>query len=263
MNDLKNFKNETTISSKQIAEFTGKKHFHVMESIRTMAPAWESLGQSKFRFANYIDDQGKERPMYQLNRNEFMYIITKFDDLSRAKLVIKFSELESEKTRIGSPFQPAKPGDQFMNRSDEANNDLIDSNPKLIIKDLVNRIKYLEGALNELQTAKFKAEFENKTLPAPTFYYTVSEYNKRFMKIHKLTYEISGLIGSICSKYCKQHEIKKGGAGSPYSYPAEVLDYAFDVYLNNPKALPAPAQAPKTQMIIKKRGDADQLSLAM
>lgn len=83
-----------TMSSLEIAELTGKQHKHVMEAIRTMEPSWEKISGSKFRLASYNDAQGKERPCYELNRRECLFVATKFNDEARAKLVIRWEELE-------------------------------------------------------------------------------------------------------------------------------------------------------------------------
>lgn len=85
------------MSSLQIAEITGKQHAHVMEAIRSMETAWQKVSQSNFRLASYTDKQGKERPCYQLTKTECLYIATKFNDEARAKLVLRWEELESGK----------------------------------------------------------------------------------------------------------------------------------------------------------------------
>ena len=95
MNALTTITQSPTMSSLQIAELTGKRHAHVMEAIRTMEPAWKKVSQSNFRLASYIDRQGKERPCYQLTKTECLYVATKFNDEARAKLVLRWEELES------------------------------------------------------------------------------------------------------------------------------------------------------------------------
>ena len=84
-----------TMSSVEIADISGKLHKHVLEAIRKMEPAWEKVSGTKFRLANYLDEQGKERPMFKLTLRECMYVATKFNDEARAKLVLRWEELET------------------------------------------------------------------------------------------------------------------------------------------------------------------------
>lgn len=83
-----------TMSSLEIARLTGRDHAHVMRDIRNMEPAWEKISQSKFGLASYSDAQGKQRPCYELTKTECLYVATKFNDEARAKLVIRWEELE-------------------------------------------------------------------------------------------------------------------------------------------------------------------------
>ena len=85
---------EQTMTSLEIAELTGKQHFHVMEAIRKMEPAWKKIAASNFRLGTYKDANGQLRPCYQLTKTECLYIATKFNDEARAKLVLRWEELE-------------------------------------------------------------------------------------------------------------------------------------------------------------------------
>lgn len=98
MNDL--LKNTETMTSLQIAEVTGKMHKDVLEAIRNMEPAWIKITGRKFPLSEYKDSTGRSLPMYQLNKTECLYVATKFNDEARAKLVIRWEELERE--RMGS-----------------------------------------------------------------------------------------------------------------------------------------------------------------
>ena len=82
------------MTSLEIAELTGKQHFHVMEAIRKMEPAWKKVAASNFRLGSYKDSNGQLRPCYQLTKTECLYIATKFNDEARAKLVLRWEELE-------------------------------------------------------------------------------------------------------------------------------------------------------------------------
>lgn len=85
-----------TMSSVEIAEMTGKLHRHVLRSIRAMEPAWVKVNGSNFGLVEYSDAKGEKRPMYLLDYRECMYIATKFNDEARAKLILRWDELEKE-----------------------------------------------------------------------------------------------------------------------------------------------------------------------
>ncbi|WP_289704814.1 Rha family transcriptional regulator [Bacteroides acidifaciens] len=85
-----------TMSSVEIAEMTGKLHHHVLRSIRAMEPAWVKIGGTNFGFTSYTDQWNRKKPMYLLDYRECMYIATKFNDEARAKLILRWDELEKE-----------------------------------------------------------------------------------------------------------------------------------------------------------------------
>jgi phage regulator Rha-like protein len=93
---------EQTMTSLEIAELTGKQHKHVMEAIRKMEPAWMNVAGSNFRLGSYKDANSQLRPCYLLTKSECLYIATKFNDEARARLVLRWQELESEKLRVKS-----------------------------------------------------------------------------------------------------------------------------------------------------------------
>ena len=87
------------MTSLEIAELTGKQHKNVMQAIRNMEPAWEKVNGLKFQLVEYRDQKGELRPCYQLTKTECLYIATKFNDEARAKLVLRWEELEMEDIR--------------------------------------------------------------------------------------------------------------------------------------------------------------------
>ena len=87
------------MTSLEIAELTGKQHKNVMQAIRNMEPAWEKVNGLKFQLVDYRDKKGELRPCYQLTKTECLYIATKFNDEARAKLVLRWEELELEDVR--------------------------------------------------------------------------------------------------------------------------------------------------------------------
>lgn len=86
------------MSSLEIARLTGKQHKDVLKSIRNMETAWEKINGRKFALVDYTDAKGEKRPCYRLSKTECLYIATKYNDEARAKLVLRWEELEHQHT---------------------------------------------------------------------------------------------------------------------------------------------------------------------
>ena len=96
------------MTSLEIAELTGKQHNHLMRDIRNMEPAWEKVNGSKFGLIEYEDLRGRMKPCYQLTKTECLYIATKFNDEARAKLVLRWEQLERNNRECGGAVAPTK-----------------------------------------------------------------------------------------------------------------------------------------------------------
>ena len=94
---------QPTMTSLQIAEVAGKRHCDVMRSIRKMEEAWYKVCGRKFALTFTIIDlpNGATRkdPCYNLTKEECLYIATKFNDEARARLVLRWLELERQQAR--------------------------------------------------------------------------------------------------------------------------------------------------------------------
>ena len=86
------------MTSLEIATIIGKQHKNVMQAIRNMEPAWEQERGLKFQLTQIreeIPNGGyRLRPVFVLSKIECLYIATKFNDVARAKLVLRWEELE-------------------------------------------------------------------------------------------------------------------------------------------------------------------------
>ena len=85
------------MTSLEIAEVTGKPHNDVLKAIRKMEQAWVKVNGGNFSLVDYMDSKGELRPCYSLSKMECLYIATKFNDVARAKLVIRWQQLEQER----------------------------------------------------------------------------------------------------------------------------------------------------------------------
>ena len=105
-----NEQQELRMSSLDIAELCGKRHNDVMRAIRNMEPAWEKESLRKFAQSSrkVIQPNGgvREFPCYELTKTETLYIATKFKDDMRAKLVLRWEELERERLEQGRLQKP-------------------------------------------------------------------------------------------------------------------------------------------------------------
>ena len=93
---------EQLMTSLEIAQLTGKPHNDVLKAIRKMEETWRKIAQGNFSLGSYEDANGQYRPCYLLTRTECLFIATKFNDEARARLVLRWEELEREKVKADS-----------------------------------------------------------------------------------------------------------------------------------------------------------------
>lgn len=89
-------KSERKMTSLEISEITGRNHKDVLESIRGMEDSWVRAGGLKFELTSYFDNRNREKPCYSLTKTECLYVATKYNDEARAKLVLRWEQLEKE-----------------------------------------------------------------------------------------------------------------------------------------------------------------------
>jgi len=95
--------NEPTMSSREIAEISDKQHKDVLEAIRVMESAWVKVTGRNFSLSEYKDSTGRKLPCYELTRRECLYIGTKFSNEARAKLIVRWEELEMQNLKPKLP----------------------------------------------------------------------------------------------------------------------------------------------------------------
>jgi len=87
------------MSSVEIAELMGKKHHHVIRDIKKLIDG-EAIGLSNFGQSSYTNAQNKEQPMYLLDFDATMTLITGYDAKRRAMVIKRWRELE---TQVAAP----------------------------------------------------------------------------------------------------------------------------------------------------------------
>ena len=153
---------EQTISSYEIAEITGRRHSNVMASIREMEPAWRNVQGLNFKLMFKIRELpnggSRREPYYELTKIECLYISTKFNDEARAKLVLRWQELEIQKQTPQNYLEALK----ALVASEEAKLKLQEENQKQA-QEIENKneiIKHksnvIEGLTDEIPTAELR-----------------------------------------------------------------------------------------------------------
>lgn len=197
-----------TMSSIEIAELTGREHKNVMAAIRSMEPAWQKVNGLKFKLVDYTDKKGEKRPCYELNKTECLYIATKFNDEARAKLVLRWEELETEKRKGLSPAEFLLQQAQFMVEKERQ------------IKAIENKV----------------AEIEQRTITDLKHSTVVAYVSRNNIQLDVKRY---GAIGTKASNLCKKRGITTSKIndvrwGQVKVYPDEILDEIFKTEKTNP-----------------------------
>ena len=112
MNLLK-LNRETTMSSREIAELTGKDHDNVLRDIRKMRE--DAIGlKSEANETTYKDSIGRTLPAFDLTYHATMVLVTGYSVKLRAAVLKRWQELEHQQTQGGSPALPNHPATEFV-----------------------------------------------------------------------------------------------------------------------------------------------------
>ena len=111
------------MTSLEVAEICGKRHADLMRAIRNMEPAWQKIRGCKFALSSrkVIQNNGgvRDQPCYELTKTETLYIATKFKDEERAKLVLRWEQLEKERLALHQSMQLLTTAQEVLHESEE------------------------------------------------------------------------------------------------------------------------------------------------
>lgn len=75
--------------SLKVADAFGKRHTHVLRAIESLDCPKE-FSEPNFGLANYTDEQGKPRPMYEMTKDGWMFLVMGFTGEKAAQIKIAF-----------------------------------------------------------------------------------------------------------------------------------------------------------------------------
>lgn len=92
--------NSPTMSSREIAELTGKRHDHVMRDIRVMLVELHGEGGlPRFGDTHANEQNGQSYPIFRLPKREVEILVTGYSIPLRAKVIDRLHELEAQMTQ--------------------------------------------------------------------------------------------------------------------------------------------------------------------
>lgn len=87
-----------TMSSREIAELTGKRHADVMRDIRTMMEALQQNAdlRSVCKSSTYVGENDQSYPQYELDKDTSLTLLLGYDVVARMKVVKRWQQLEAQ-----------------------------------------------------------------------------------------------------------------------------------------------------------------------
>lgn len=93
------------MTSREIAEVTGKRHADVLRDIRILVEQIDNEDKRNFALVEYTDIKGEKRPMYELTKKGCLCLASGYDAGLRMRIINRWEELET-KERQNVPTLP-------------------------------------------------------------------------------------------------------------------------------------------------------------
>lgn len=213
MNMLINTITSATMSSREIAELTGKRHDHIMADIRKML---NDLGQTSPEFSGDLPDAyGRRQPIFNLPKRETLILVSGYNVGMRAKIIDRWQELEAQQTK--TPV-------------------IRNQNLAMIIQ-MATEMDAIQTAqqqqANELEAVKKEIKTIGARSQPDTEFFTVLGYANLAGK--KIDYKAAAQLGKKCKAMSDQCGYMTGTVpdarhGSVGTYHVSVLESVFDEF---------------------------------
>ena len=218
---------QVVTTSLKVAEVFGKEHKHVLDAVRRlMRSAENSAVIQMFQESIYLDEQGKERPMFIMNRDGFTLLAMGFNGKKALDFKVAYinafnameAELKSQQTKQLSAAESLLQSVQL----------LVAHERQLAI--LEHNQKNMQGAISSLYDKVYGMQFETdmvkQKLNNEIDRYTVIGYCSA--RNIPMTRKDAAIIGSTCSRMCKKRNIPLESIADPRfgkvnTYPSELI----------------------------------------
>ena len=213
-----------------VAETFEKEHRNVLKSIRKLMSATNVAVAQMFDETTYVNEQGKEQPMFFMNRDGFTLLAMGFSGEKALEFKVKYinafnkmeTELKSQQTKQLSAAESLLQSVQL----------LVAHERQLAI--LEHNQKNMQGALRSLSDRVYSMQFETdmvkQKINNEIDRYTVIGY----CSAHNIpmTRKEAAIIGGMCSRMCKKRKIFVESIADPRfgkvnTYPSELIAEAI------------------------------------
>ena len=209
-----------------VAETFEKEHRNVLKSIRKLMSATNVAVAQMFDETTYVNEQGKEQPMFFMNRDGFTLLAMGFSGEKALKFKVDYinafnemeAELKSQQTKQLSAAESLLQSVQL----------LVAHERQLAI--LEHNQKNMQGAISSLYDKVYGMQFQTnmieQKLNNEIDRYTVIGY----CSAHNIpvTLTEASIIGGMCSRMCKKRNIPLEPIadrrfGKVNTYPSELI----------------------------------------
>ena len=213
-----------------VAETFEKEHRNVLKSIRKLMSATNVAVAQMFDETTYVNEQGKEQPMFFMNRDGFTLLAMGFSGERALKFKVDYinafnkmeAELKSQQTKQLSAAESLLQSVQL----------LVAHERQLAI--LEHNQKNMQGAISSLYDKVYGMQFQTnmieQKLNNEIDRYTVIGY----CSAHNIpmTRKEAAIIGGTCSRMCKKRKIFVESIADPRfgkvnTYPSELIAEAI------------------------------------
>ena len=119
-----------------------------------MEPAWARVNGGKFSLVEYRDQKGELRPCYSLTKTECLYIATKFNDEARARLVIRWQQLERQRVGELSSGMQERLMHQGIRKLLVTDGDVMNEAERIVGRTLTANNKHADGCITTTDIAR-------------------------------------------------------------------------------------------------------------
>ena len=213
-----------------VAETFEKEHRNVLKSIRKLMSATNVAVAQMFDETTYVNEQGKEQPMFFMNRDGFTLLAMGFSGEKALKFKVDYinafnkmeAELKSQQTKQLSAAESLLQSVQL----------LVAHERQLAI--LEHNQKNMQGAISSLYDKVYGMQFQTNMIEQKINNeidrYTVIGY----CTAHNIpmTLTEASIIGGMCSRMCKKRNIPLEPIadrrfGKVNTYPSELIAEAI------------------------------------